>query len=420
MQISIDRSKTSILYCLAFALFLSGCGRSTSPAKASLTIEEFQRARWDEIVAKAAGNEVRFGMWAGDEARNRFYQSSAADTIKQRYGINLRIVPVADTAEMINKLLNEKSAGKIAGGSIDMLWINGENFRTAKQGKLLWGPFIERLPNLKYFPPEATERDFGTTIDGYEAPYLRGQFVFAYDTARFPEPPKSVEKLRQWVKAHPGRFTYIAPPDFTGSAFIRHLLIYYLKQASEKADFDPSFDEQRYQKASSQTLAFLNDIKPFLWRSGETYPGSLKEADRLFANREIDFTMNYGPSFASEHIARGEYPATVRTFVLDEGTIANYSYLAIPFNATNPAGALVVINHLMSPAHAMDQSRTLGSLFPLSLDNLTREERAAAQSLPRGSATLSIDELAQHQVSELDAEYLERLEKDWRINVLQQ
>ena len=59
--------------------------------------------------------------------------------------------------------------------------------------------------------------------------------------------------------------------------------------------------------------------------------------------------MSYGPSFASERIARGEYPATARTFVFDEGTIGNYSYLAVPFNADNPAGALVVINHLMSP-----------------------------------------------------------------------
>src|SRR5215510_11360560 len=110
--------------------------------------------------------------------------------------------------------------------------------------------------------------------------------------------------------------------------------------------------------------------------------------------------MSYGPSFASEHIARGEYPPTTRTFVFDEGTIGNYSYLAIPFNASTPAGALVVINHLMSPAHALDQGRALGSLFPLSLETLTQPERAAAEALPRGPATLSVAELTQHQLSE--------------------
>jgi hypothetical protein len=40
--------------------------------------------------------------------------------------------------------------------------------------------------------------------------------------------------------------------------------------------------------------------------------------------------------------------------------------------------------------------------------------------LPRGPATLSVAELAQRQLSELDAQYLERLEKDWREKVLRQ
>ena len=75
--------------------------------------------------------------------------------------------------------------------------------------------------------------------------------------------------------------------------------------------------------------------------------------------------MSYGPSFASEHIARGEFPPTTRTFVFDEGTIGNYSFLAIPFNASNIAGALVTINFLMSPEQQLDRARTLGDVFPL-------------------------------------------------------
>ncbi len=196
--------------------------------------------------------------------------------------------------------------------------------------------------------------------------------------------------------------------------------MYYLKQNSASTSLDTSFDEQRYQRAVEPTIAYLNEVKPYLWRKGETYPASLKETDRLFANNEIDLTMSYGPSFASERIARGEYPATVRTFVFEEGTIGNYSYLAIPFNASNPAGALVVINHLMSPAHTLDQGRALSSLFPLLLETLTPAERAAAEALPRGAATLSVAELSQHQLPELDAQYLERLEKDWREKVLRQ
>lgn len=415
----LRRGLTEAILAAAMLSLFAAC--KSGPSRPALTAERFSRARWEEIVELARDSEVDFAAWAGDEARNRYYQSSVAASLKERYGIRLRLLPLNDTADVVNKLLNEKGAGKGLGGTIDLVWINGENFRTAKQGGVLWGPFAEQLPNIKHFAAEARRRDFGTAVDGYEAPYLRAQFVIAYDAARVPDPPRSLARLREWIKAHPGRFTYLAPPDFTGSAFIRHLLVYYLKEAQQNGpvDFD-HIDEQLYQRAAGATIAYLNEIKSYLWRRGETYPASPQEADRLFANSEIDFTMSYGPSFASERIARGEYPPTTRTFVFEEGTLGNYSYLAIPFNSANPAGALVVINQLMSPAQALAEGRALGSLFPLLPDNLTPEERAAAASLPLGPATLSAAELARHQLSEPEAQSLERLERDWREKVLKQ
>jgi putative spermidine/putrescine transport system substrate-binding protein len=397
-------------------LTLAGCtNNKSSSSQLTFPADQFSARKWEEIAVLARGSTVNFGMWAGDEARNRYFQGPVAEIIKQKYDITLRVVPNSDVAEAVNKLLNEKTAGRASGGSVDFIWINGENFRTAKQAGVLWGPFAESLPNIRYFDEQARQRDFGTPIEGLEAPYLRAQFVMAYDTARVSEPPRSLEKLREWIKAHPGRFTYPAPPDFTGSVFIRHLLLHLSGDAKKLAN---GFDELLYQKASAATIEYLNDIKPYLWRKGETYPATPKEFDRLFANNELDFSMNYGPSFASERIARGEFPPTTRTFVFDSGTIGNYSFLGIPFNASNVAGALVVINHLMSPEQSIDQSKTLGTLFPLRLDTLSPEQRAAVNALPRGAATLSIEELANHQLPEPDAQYLERLEKDWMEKVL--
>jgi hypothetical protein len=62
-------------------------------------------------------------------------------------------------------------------------------------------------------------------------------------------------------------------------------------------------------------IAYLNEIKPYLWRHGETYPSTPRELNRLFANNEVDFTMSYGPAFASILIAKGEFPPTARTFL---------------------------------------------------------------------------------------------------------
>ena len=405
---------------LLWLLFIPGgiaCERS-SPGNRAVDLDpaRLTAMSWAEVESLPRGTTVNFAMWAGDETRNRYFRGALTDELRRRYGVELRVVPLGDGAEAITRLLNEKAVGKSRGGSIDMIWINGENFGTARQGGVLWGPFAAVLPNLTRYPAEASWRDFGTPIEGYEAPWQRAHFVLAWDSARFPTPPTTIPELIDWIRANPGRFTYAAPPDFTGSVFLRHLL-YHFGGGAEK--FQSGFDEALFQTAAARVIELLREIRPFLWRRGETYPANPREVDRLFANREIDFTMSYGPSFASERIARGEFPLTARTFVFSTGTIGNYSYLAIPFNAANPAGALVVINHLMSFDSLIDQSRILGSVFPLDPERLTELERSQVTGLELGPATLSIEELTRHLLPEPDYRYIDRLEREWREKVPQ-
>lgn len=406
---------TVVIVCTLFVA--QACAQKQVEPIAPFLPSDLSSLEWEAVVERARGTTVTFAMWSGDEARNRFFQGPVADALMRDFGITLRFVPLGDTVELVNKLVNEKGAGVTSGGSTDLVWINGENFRTAKQAGVLWGPFAEQLPNIAYYEETARTRDFGTPIDGFEAPWQRAQFVMAYDRSRVPQPPTSIAALRAWIEAHPGRFTHPAPPDFTGSVFLRHLLFSHGGGAEA---FVGPFNESLYIRASAAAIDDLNRMKPYFWRSGETFPATPKELDRLFANGEIDFSMNYGPAFASERIRRGEFPETVRTFVFDEGTISSYSFLAIPFNTSNPVGALVVANYLMSPAHAIEKSRELGSVFPIPLDRLTPGQRNAVAGILRGPATLSAAELADHAVPEADAEYVARFERDWRERVLRQ
>src|SRR3546814_9701148 len=49
----------------------------------------------------------------------------------------------------VSRVLAERAAGKQAGGSIDLIWLNGENFAAMKAQQLLYGPFTKLLPNFR-------------------------------------------------------------------------------------------------------------------------------------------------------------------------------------------------------------------------------------------------------------------------------
>ena len=90
--------------------------------------------------------------------------------MKERYGITLEVVGM-NIEEILAKLAGEKEAGSAA-GSIDMIWINGENFYSAKENGLLYGAFLDKLPNTgTYIDTEDPEtlNDFCMPIEGYEA-----------------------------------------------------------------------------------------------------------------------------------------------------------------------------------------------------------------------------------------------------------
>ena len=79
----------------------------------------------------------------------------------------------------------------------------------------------------------------------------------------------------------------------------------------------------QFEEAAAKTYQLLRDLAPYLWREGKTYPESPVRLEQLFADGEVDFAINYNPAEASKKIHDGLYPDTVRTFVFEEGTIAN-------------------------------------------------------------------------------------------------
>ncbi|NLU99009.1 ABC transporter substrate-binding protein [Marinomonas sp. UCMA 3892] len=388
---------------------------SSLPTLATSTQTNASQQSWQDTLQQAKGQTVYFNAWGGADNINDYIQW-AADRIKAEYDVTLKQVKLTDTSDAVNRVLAEKAAGKNSNGSIDLIWLNGENFRAMKDNNLLFGPFSQSLPNYMTYVDEnarqSLTQDFGTPVDGMESPWGMAQVIFMHDTATLSNPPKSIADLLTYAKAHPGRVTYPEPPQFLGSTFLKQALYEltpYRKALSQPAD---SVD---FEKITAPLWAYLDQLHQVAWRNGQTFPSSSEEMVRLLDDQEIDIALNFDISSASVQIDKGNLPDTVRSYVFTGGTIGNTHFLAIPYNSGAKAGAQVVANFMLSPeAQIKKQTPTIwGDLSVLSYAKLPAAEQAKFDALPRGIATLSIEELGQ-TLPEPHSSWVGALESEWR------
>ncbi|MBM6550044.1 ABC transporter substrate-binding protein [Marinomonas ostreistagni] len=383
---------------------------ATSSAQA-----QSETSRWDAIVEQAKGQTVYWSAWGGAENVNEYIQWIAS-RVDSQYDIELKHLKVVEIANTANRIMAEKQANNNAQGSVDLVWINGENFRFMKQNGLLYGPFAEQLPNyINHVNPSARQsltQDFGTAVEGMEAPWGMAQLTFMYDSARLENPPKSAHDMLRYAKQHPGQITYPRPPHYLGTTFLKQAL--YELSEDRLALLNP-VSEANFDQATKPLWALLDQLHPYAWRQGRVFPATAEEMMQLLADKQIDIALSFDISAASVQIERGNLPDTVRTYVFDAGTIGNTHFVAIPFNSGAKAGAQVVANYLLSPeAQIFKQDPMIwGDLSVLDYNKLSPQSQAELDNLPRGLATLSIEELGT-TLPEPHSSWMTALEQAWQ------
>lgn len=302
---------------------------------------------WVTLQQAAKGQTVYFNAWGGSEATNA-YIAWAALEVNKRYGLTVKQVKVTDTAEIVKRIQTEVAAGRTKDdGSVDLMWVNGENFKKLKQGKLLFGPWAELLPNWQYVDLNKPVRvDFSEPTEGLESPWGTAQLTFIADKAKTPVPPHSAMELLTFAKANPGQVTYPKPPDFHGSTFLKQLL---LELTPDPAVLQQPVSSVDFAKITKPLWAYLDQLHPLLWRQGKAFPASVAEMHRMLGDGELKLSLTFNPNEAANLIATQQLPATAYSFGFTKGTIGNVHFLAIPINAHAKAGAQVFANFLLSP-----------------------------------------------------------------------
>jgi len=402
--------KLTILLCTLLLLFTAACQKQTNDEV------DFDTLSNQEILDAAQGTTINFYGWGGDPNINDWIEYSVAPSLKEKYGLELNYVHMA-APEVIPKLLNEKSAN--SKGTVDVVWINGANFKAAMENNLLYGPFVTKVDNFNAFvDQESAQFDFGFPTDGYEAPYGKAQLVFIGDTARHDQFFSNHQELLTFAKANLGKFAYPEVKDFTGSAFVRNMIFDIVGTEVFK---DLKADKDEVKKVIQPALDYFNELEPYLWNQGQTYPADLSQLDKMFSDGEVDYTFNYTPFHASVKIEKGEFPETAQTFLLENGTIGNIHFLAIPFNAPNKAGAIAFINYILSPeAQAQKYNKLVwGDLPSIDYNLLSDDDKKLFDHIDIGKGVLKQEEVLAKRLEEMRADLVPIVEELWREEVLE-
>lgn len=391
---------------IVISLNLVGCSNQSN----NVAQQEVSNQTYEEIMEISKGSTVNFYGYGGNEVMNKWFDNYIIPQMKEKYDIKVKRVGM-NIDEIINSLISDKQTNNL-NGNMDVIWINGENFKNAKESNLLLGEFTTKLPNYNDYIDKNAEdikRDFGTSVDNMEAPWGKSQFAIIVNNDKVDKDIKNTEDLKEVIMKNPGKFTYPALPDFTASAFVRNV-IYDIVGYENIKDIDA--DEKKVKETIQPAINYLNEIKPYLWNKGNTYPSTTAQLDNMYSDEEVYFTMTYSPNIVPARIESKEFAKETDIISFESGNISNTHFLTVPFNSKNQEGAMVLINYLIGiDAQASKTfSENWGDSTVLDMNKVEDGEKIKFNNE-------SI--LIENTVPELRAELIPIIEKIWTQEVLE-
>ncbi|NEU05824.1 MULTISPECIES: ABC transporter substrate-binding protein [Clostridium] len=399
------KKKFLFTICIIFVLGLIGCSNKAK----NIENVDVSNMSYEDIESYSKESTVNFYGYGGNEVMNKWFDTYVIPQMKEKHNITVKRVGM-DIENIMNKLISEKQAGN-ASGNIDVVWLNGENFKSAKDNSLLFGPFVDKLPNYEKYIDKDSEDvkiDFGTSVEGLEAPFGKAQFVIAVDDSKITDTITNSTDLEKIIKANPGKFTYPALPDFTGSAFVRNIIYDIVGYDNVK---DLPEDKEIVRTAIKPAMEYLNSIKPYLWNNGRTYPATSAQLENMYSDAEVYFTMTYSPNALLGMIETGEFSKNTKIIEFDKGNISNTHFLAIPGNSKNKAGAIMLINFLTSidAQASKNDIKNWGDVSVLDKNKINEED------MKKFGESISIEK----SLPELKAGLVPIIEEIWMEEVLE-
>ncbi|MBE7637266.1 ABC transporter substrate-binding protein [Sneathiella sp. P13V-1] len=379
------------------------------------------KATWADVEARAKEEgEVNWFHWGGSEKLNAWIERAVVPVMREK-GITLKTTRIGGTREAVDLVLADKQAGKgIGEGSVDMIWLNGDNFYTLAQQDALFGSFANKVPhavNFAFDPADPRSQlnlaDFGTPTEAREMPWSGEQYVCYIDTSRLSQAdaPKDFKELESWLVKNPGRFTYVKPPHYIGNTFVQTVMYAHGGGFKPFQKSISEFTPESFAALVKPGFEYLKRIEPNLL---PVYPQNQAANQAMYNNGEVDMACEFGLYFVANQRESGAFSDTTETVLFPKsGMIKNKNFLAIPSNSPHPAAALVLANVMSTVDLQISKLKDIG--YPLGVDifKLSAEDQKRAVDAAPKQYGVTDAELAGAAVADTNASLVKVIEAIW-------
>ena len=129
---------------------------------------------------------------------------------------------------------------------------------------------------------------------------------------------------------------------------------------------------------------------------------------------ELSLAFSFYPTDAAVAVMEYELPESVRSYVLEGGTLGNVHFVAIPYNSPHKAGAMALANFLLSPeAQSQKQSLSMwGDRSVLAIQQLEPSDQALFEQVESHPSALPADALS-NTLAEPHPSWMNALQDAW-------
>ncbi len=329
------RLLTMILSAVMLAACLTGCGGKAGDSGNS--------------GDAGSGGKKAVSLWAtGSDNVREIFEALVSDfntnsEYAGQYEVTLQFMLSGTGAQTLADMLAAASKAGQTNTDYDIVDLSGDDL--SKLVSLIGQEQFVKLDSSK-IPNAASVEAKSSIATDYCQPYRGTTVILAYDSAKVPTPPATMDELVAWMKTNPGRFAYNTPgTGGAGDSFARSSVYNFLPEEAFTSD------DEKWIGEWDEGFNFLKEIHPYIYSSGGSvvYPNKNQGTLDLLNQGEIDMCPNWADMVLSQR-ASGEIKDSIKITQIDPALTGSLQSLVIPTFGSNTDGAYAFMNYMLSPA----------------------------------------------------------------------